>query len=744
MNQRFESAQMTVSGPPTYFTVWTTAEGGFTDKLSQFSAFYRLGRSLRYQYWHSPLLSQRSSSCAFDFVGLNAHLAEFALPPFQRFCYLDIRITKKLIERNKIGSFDRLQQYVRASVANAQMTHPNDNLVVRFGISDHGRNIYPIINRDWQDMPDELNCLDIYRQARAREPRASQFQAKKTRVLVHMRQGDTGVIETPWHTFISTWWQAGDEYLQEFDSYAQLCALHIEVDNFYDFMQAFQSQYPDELSIVFCSDGYGATFDHLFRNRDRLNLDERRLETLREMSQSYDEQKFRRFDQFAGSVAQIGETDENFCDLVNSIIEADIIVTGTQQVMIVQFLARFYDLHKPKIVVILHRDGRIPDREYHDLSERKAILVPVDLRNYNIAQVCEVVQSEVANKVVASKLADLAPIFSGGTKEARSNQDRREVLPQKRFDQFKYLSVDDLWIICCLFNAANYKSMPRKYALFEKSLKDSGLRFITVECAFDGQPFSLKPSENIVQVRSNSVLWQKERLLNLALSRLPQQCKKVAWLDTDIFFLNGGWAKEASQLLEEYPVVQLFERGALMPPGAECYTGEKGTLKGFAYVLNEEKESFNQDLYGEHGHTGYGWAFRREILEKHGLYDRLIVGSADHATAHTMIGNFSSACLDRDLGRDPRQIEPFREWAQSFHEQIRSKVGYVSGTVVHKWHGTLENKHHGVRHDRLRECGFDPSTDLRLNGEGCWEWNTDKPQLHSFLRQYFASRCEDG
>lgn len=292
-----------------------------------------------------------------------------------------------------------------------------------------------------------------------------------------MRQGDTGVIETPWHTFISTWCLHESEYLREFDSYDQLCAEHVEVEDFYDFMHAFQSQYADELSLAFCSDGYGATFDHLSSNVDRFDFDDRKLETLREMSQSYEQQKLGRFDCFVDAVRQFGESDENFCDLVNSIVEADIIVTSTQQSLIVQFLARFYDLKKPKIALILHRGGKIPDRQWLDLSERKAILIPVDVRNYDIGEVCEVVRS---------KLPDRAPIVSGGRKEAKSNQTHREDSPHKPLDQFRYLNVDDLWIICCHFNAANYQTMPRNYALFEKSLQDSGLKFIAVECAFDG------------------------------------------------------------------------------------------------------------------------------------------------------------------------------------------------------------------------------------------------------------------
>jgi hypothetical protein len=232
MHQNFESVRFTVSGPSIYFTVFTIRGAGFTDKLGQFSTFYKLGRSLNYLYLHTQLQSTRSSSAAFDFVGLNEFLTKSAtLPPFQRFRYLDIGISQEIMQKHDLSSFEKLQTYVQRGVSAAK-AQTSDHFVVRFGLHKHsGRDIYPIIHNGCQDLPDETNLLDIYRDARCLEPRASLFQANKTKVLVHMRQGDTGVIETPWQTFISTWvstWVGSqDEYLQEFDSYDHLSKKHI-------------------------------------------------------------------------------------------------------------------------------------------------------------------------------------------------------------------------------------------------------------------------------------------------------------------------------------------------------------------------------------------------------------------------------------------------------------------------------------------------------------------------------------
>ncbi len=54
-------------------------------------------------------------------------------------------------------------------------------------------------------------------------------------------------------------------------------------------------------------------------------------------------------------------------------------------------------------------------------------------------------------------------------------------------------------------------------------------------------------------------IWQKERLLNILLDRLPKRITKVAWLDADLLFLNSDWARLASESLETWAAIQLFD-----------------------------------------------------------------------------------------------------------------------------------------------------------------------------------------
>ena len=73
--------------------------------------------------------------------------------------------------------------------------------------------------------------------------------------------------------------------------------------------------------------------------------------------------------------------------------------------------------------------------------------------------------------------------------------------------------------------------------------------------AFGDAPFDLPAGPDVIQVRGPDVLWQKERLLNIAVSRLPARARKVAWLDGDLLFADPDWAGETARLLDDEPEV---------------------------------------------------------------------------------------------------------------------------------------------------------------------------------------------
>lgn len=298
---------------------------------------------------------------------------------------------------------------------------------------------------------------------------------------------------------------------------------------------------------------------------------------------------------------------------------------------------------------------------------------------------------------------------------------------------------DALWVITSYFNWSNFASKRINYETFKTNLEQVGINLLTVECALFGEPFHLQAGRNTLQVRTASIMWQKERLLNIALEALPPNCRFVAWIDCDLLFENTLWHVQAVNSLEDFGVVQLFEKMVRLPRGGMTHATQQRTLSfmgGLRYSLKNKAPA-------RLGHPGFAWAARRDVLEAcGGLYDACIVGGADRVMAHAWFGDYHASIVkDIALGK----IAPhYLKWAEQAHRVVRGSVALIDGTVLHLWHGESSNRRYFERHNCVANFEFDPTEDLILNRYGCWEWSGEKPELQQWMRSYFDERREDG
>lgn len=310
-----------------------------------------------------------------------------------------------------------------------------------------------------------------------------------------------------------------------------------------------------------------------------------------------------------------------------------------------------------------------------------------------------------------------------------------------------YKKQDELWVIVVYYNPCGYKSRRSTYDAFIKTMHASGINTVTVECAFKDDPFELPESPNVIKIKSDTLLWQKERLINIGASYLPDECKYIAWIDCDVIFENKNWAVETCELLQNsYTVVQLFQT---------CLRLEKGNVVGdtadtvtsFAEITTKDISTLDCGHYAKHGHTGYAWAMRRDVFDAvGGLYEYAVSGSADHFMAHAIYDSYNF-CIVNALKYDQRQISHLKSWGNLFHKKSEGKLGVVSGNIKHLWHGTNDRRNYFKRMWIITEHGFNPDTDILAMPGRPLEWQPhvckNKAKLVSYFGEYFASREED-
>lgn len=316
------------------------------------------------------------------------------------------------------------------------------------------------------------------------------------------------------------------------------------------------------------------------------------------------------------------------------------------------------------------------------------------------------------------------------------------VTPICSFPAERYFVASDLCVIAAFFNPCMSQLRTRHFRSFLQTLISSRVHWRCVECAFGNNEFELSADPAIIQIRSRSVMWQKERLLNAVIKTLPDRFVKVAWLDGDVLFSNPAWIVDTSAALDDHSVVQPFQYAIRLPSDRTCLplqTAERTT--SFAAEFENDPDTVVGNDFWSHGHTGFAWAGRREWLQEHGLYDASLSGTADHLMAHAFVGAWECPCVFERMKVGPRWTH-FRDWCKEVYPSIRSQLGSVTGTVLSEWHGstTVRNDAYYRADHHLDELSFDPIRDLKVNALGAWEWATNRPVLHQWAVDYFQQR----
>src|SRR5579859_3015559 len=291
------------------------------------------------------------------------------------------------------------------------------------------------------------------------------------------------------------------------------------------------------------------------------------------------------------------------------------------------------------------------------------------------------------------------------------------------------------WCITAYFNPCGYRSLTNNYHIFKESLQKQKVNLLTLELSFD-TIFRLK-SQDIVRLLGNSIMWQKERLINYGISLLPDNCTAYAWLDCDIIFDDPEWSVKALKALESYDIIQLFKRVFYLPYGDKHYQRKQNIM--FPGIVNQYNQHSSSWLYRREkkeisfAAPGLAWATRRNTFKDIDIYDRDITGSGDCILADTLLDSWSlhgyKVKFNDKMKRD------ILDWCGKIKKK-KLTVSHLPVDIFHLWHGHFMNRGYMNRHKIILTHDFDPKVDIILKNN-VYEWSTDKKQMHQEISQYF-------
>ncbi|QDT94350.1 hypothetical protein [Gimesia algae] len=287
----------------------------------------------------------------------------------------------------------------------------------------------------------------------------------------------------------------------------------------------------------------------------------------------------------------------------------------------------------------------------------------------------------------------------------------------------RYAPIRNMAIVSCHFNPCGYRAPVENCRRFLREIEHP---VTLVELSFNGQ-FEFEDSIKIHGDETN-LMWQKEWLINIGIQSLPEDVDAVAWIDADLLFNNRNWFEEAKQLLEKHQVLQLFQYIDYLGPD------QSSVVRRFHSWAEKNRLGIR-----DYGPPGGAIAARLDAIPN-GIYDREILGSSDTRFIASLVPD--NTWIERQFASLQRPSAEFAAWKQHQLNIINSDVGVVSGKIRHLWHGSRENRGYETRIDILKRNQF-CSSDVAIDDNGLWCWNSDKPQLRKELKEYFSGRRED-
>ena len=303
---------------------------------------------------------------------------------------------------------------------------------------------------------------------------------------------------------------------------------------------------------------------------------------------------------------------------------------------------------------------------------------------------------------------------------------------------------NDVHVITSIFNPMRYRTRYKLYQDFVRMVEASGATLWTVEIAQGNRDFSVTSPDNPhhLQLRTDTIAWQKERALNLMIERLPYDWTAAGWLDADVMFARSDWMDEVRHSLQIYDVVQPFSQAVDLGPNEEIIN----TFKGFAWCYHNDIPQNCNDYYNGSGkyknywHPGFGMFFTRKAFDSMGgLADFFIAGGSDLYMWRGLAG--IDMQMPDSLG--PSGLLRYKIWCERAQKEIKKNIGYVDGVLLHKFHGAKKSRAYKSRGSILIDAQFDVDKDVYYDYQGLWQLRKDNIALRDGLRKYFGQRNED-
>jgi hypothetical protein len=289
------------------------------------------------------------------------------------------------------------------------------------------------------------------------------------------------------------------------------------------------------------------------------------------------------------------------------------------------------------------------------------------------------------DKFSKRKKVEISTIHLGPDKV---NWNGRESVKFITDDEFYNLYIiKSTFTICSYyFNFRNDIRQKNNFIKFLEQFKDHYDNMIVGIVDYGDIDFDIPCESIIVKGDNDNKVWSKEILINKIIDKVDTDY--LLWIDGDLIYNNLDWLDNIDKVVGENDFVQLFEN--------INYLGESGEL------LESHKSlvsSGNENIDNLSGYKpGGSWLGKVPILKEKKLFEKMYVGGGDTIFMCGLLGVKRGVTLSKVKESNGDIYNESIEWIDNFGQY---KVGYLSETIDHLYHGDLKDRNYNSRYKRL-------------------------------------------
>jgi hypothetical protein len=290
---------------------------------------------------------------------------------------------------------------------------------------------------------------------------------------------------------------------------------------------------------------------------------------------------------------------------------------------------------------------------------------------------------------------------------------------------------EDLAVCMSFFNPSNRKRPLQNILYCINSILNQDVPVYILELLYDGQSPQLIHFPNSYHIKSNSIMFHKENLWNILEKKVPNNYKKLLFLDGDVLFKQKNWPSCISSILNSVEVIQPFSTVELLDIQYRVVDTKLSCVKA-----KEKRQTDMFDSLFKYPTPGFGLACRREWLHKiGGFHEFCIMGGGDKY----MITNICNRLITNDICyiEQPYAQEPYEIKKPLFQDVLYSSIDL---TIQHLFHGRYIDRQYSTRHKKTKEI---KKEELYRNEMGLIQF-VNPEKWNPIILEYFNNRNDDG